>query len=49
LLVGTGFHANRNQVERLWVGLKEEQTVPTRYEETASSFMGVQCLAATLD
>ncbi len=42
-------YANRNQVERLWARLKEWRAVATRYEKTASSFMGVLCLAATLD
>jgi transposase len=40
---------NRNYVERLWARLKEWRAVATRYEKTASSFMGVLCLAATLD
>jgi transposase len=40
---------NRNQVERLWARLKEWRAVATRYEKTASSFMGVLHLAATLD
>ena len=40
---------NRNQVERLWARLKEGRAVATRDEKTASSFMGVLCLAATLD
>jgi transposase len=42
-------YTNRNQVERLWARLKEWRAVATRYEKTASSFMGVLCLAATLD
>src|SRR5215212_5825265 len=42
-------YANRNYVERLWARLKEWRAVATRYEKTASSFMGVLCLAATLD
>ena len=42
-------YANRNQVERLWARLTEWRAVATRYEKTASSFMGVLCLAATLD
>ena len=42
-------YANRNHVERLWARLKEWRAVATRYEKTASSFMGVLCLAATLD
>src|SRR3954449_6576959 len=42
-------YANRNQVERLWARLKEWRAIATRYEKTASSSMGVLCLAATLD
>ena len=40
---------NRNVVERLWARLKEWRAVATRYEKTASSFMGILCLAATLN
>ena len=40
---------NRNRVERLWGRLKEWRAVATRYEKTASSFLGVLQLAATLD
>ena len=40
---------NRNQVERLWSRLKAWCAIATRHEKTASSFMGVLCLAATLD
>ena len=40
---------NRNVVERLWARLKEWRAVATPYEKTAHSFMGVLCLAATLD
>ena len=40
---------NRNRVERLWGRLKEWRAVATRYEKTAASFMGVLCLAASLD
>ena len=40
---------NRNVVERLWARLKEWRAVATRYGKTASSFMGILCLAATLD
>lgn len=40
---------NRNVVERLWAKLKEWRAVATRYEKIGSSFMGVLCLAATLD
>jgi transposase len=42
-------YVNRNMVERLWNRLKEWRAVATRYEKTARSFMGVLCLAATLD
>ena len=31
---------NRNHVERLWARLKEWRAIATRYEKTASSFMG---------
>lgn len=40
---------NRNLVERLWARLKEWRAVATRYEKTANSFLGVLCMAATLD
>ncbi len=40
---------NRNVVERLWARLKEWRAIATRYKKTASSFMGVLCLAAALD
>jgi transposase len=40
---------NRNRVERLWSRLKEWRAVATRYEKTACSFMGVLCIAATMD
>src|SRR3954453_4259972 len=42
-------YANRNHVERLWARLKEWRAIATRYEKTASSFMGILCLAAALD
>ncbi len=42
-------YTNRTQVERLWARLKEWRAIATRYEKTASSFMGVLCLAAALD
>jgi transposase len=35
-------YTNRNQVERLWARLKEWRAIATRYEKTASSFMGIQ-------
>ena len=41
------FH--RNQIERMWGRLKEWRAVATRYEKTAASFLGVLCLAATMD
>jgi transposase len=40
---------NRNLVERLWARLKEWRAVATRYEKTARAFLGVLCLAATMD
>src|SRR3982750_2851730 len=40
---------NRNLVERLWGRLKEWRAVATRYEKTATSYLGVPCLAATMD
>jgi transposase len=40
---------NRNVVERLWARLKEWRAVATRYEKTASSFMGILCPAVALD
>jgi len=33
----------------LWARLKEGRAIATRYEKTARSFMGVLCLAASLD
>ena len=36
-------------IERLWGRLKEWRAVATRYEKTASSYLGVLCLAATID
>lgn len=42
-------YTNRNLVERLWARLKEWRAVATRYEKTATSFLGVLNLAATLD
>ncbi len=45
----TWIYHNRNRVERLWARLKEWRAVATRCEKTARSFMGVLCLAATLD
>src|SRR5947209_5814987 len=40
---------NRNLVERCWNRLKEWRAVATRYEKTERSFMGVLCMAATMD
>ena len=40
---------NRNRVERLWGRLREWRAVATRYEKTAASFLGVLCLAASMD
>jgi transposase len=40
---------NRNRVGRLWAKLKGCRAIATRYEKTASSFLSVLCLAASLD
>jgi len=40
---------NRHLVENLWARLKEWRAVATRYEKTARAFLGVLCLAATMD
>jgi transposase len=40
---------NNNMVERLWARLKEWRAVATRYEKTASCFMGALHLAAACD
>jgi transposase len=42
-------YTNRNLVERCWSRLKEWRAVATRYEKTERSFMGVLCMAATMD
>jgi len=42
-------YKHRNEVERLWGRLKEWRAVATRYDKLAQSFMGVLCLAATMD
>src|ERR671933_1950984 len=42
-------YTNRNLVERCWARLKEWRAVATRYEKTERSFMGVLCMAATID
>ena len=42
-------YVNRRRVEPLWARLKEWHAVATRYEKTATSFIGALCLAATLD
>ncbi len=43
-------YANRRLVENLcWARLKEWRAVATRYEKTARSFLGVLCMAATMD
>ena len=35
--------------ENLWARLKEWRAVATRYEKTARAFLGVLCMAATMD
>ena len=47
--VRRGFTKIAIGVERLWARLKEWRAVATRYEKTACSFMGVLCMAATMD
>ena len=42
-------YVHHNRVERLWGRLKEWRAVATRYEKLAQSFLGVLCLAATMD
>lgn len=42
-------YVNRNRVERLWARLKEWRAVATRDEKTATSVLGVLCLAAITD
>ncbi len=42
-------YQTRNRVERLWARLKEWRAVPTRCEKTATSFMSVLRMAATMD
>jgi transposase len=42
-------YANRRLVENLWARLKEWRAVATRYEKTARAFLGVLCVAATMD
>ncbi|ACL57916.1 IS5 family transposase [Methylobacterium nodulans] len=40
---------NSSRVDRLWARLKERRAMATRYEKTASSFLRVICLTATID
>ena len=48
-------YTNRNLVERFWSRVKgraakrTDRAVATRYEKTERSFMGVLCMAATMD
>jgi transposase len=42
-------YQNRNRVERFWSRVTEWRAVATRYEKTERSFMGVLCMAATID
>ncbi len=44
-----GIYQNRNRVERLWARLKEWRAIATYYEKIARSFLGVLCMAATMD
>ncbi len=40
---------NRNWLVRLWARLKEWRAVATRYEKTATSFLGVLSLGAAIE
>ena len=42
-------YGHRNESERLWGRLKEWRAVATRYWKLATSFMGMLCIAATMD
>lgn len=42
-------YRRRHRVEQLWGRLKEHRAVATRYEKTASSYLGVLYVAAALD
>lgn len=42
-------YQNRNRVERFWSRVKQWRALATRYEKTERSFMGVLCMAATMD
>lgn len=44
-----GAYRRRHHVEQAWGRLKEWRTVATRYEKTASSFLGVLHVAAAMD
>ena len=42
-------YGRRHRVEQLWGRLKEWRAVATRYEKTASSYLGVLYVAAAID
>ena len=42
-------HQHRNQIERLWSGLKEWRAVAIRCPKLAASCTSVLCIAATMD
>ena len=42
-------YRHRNEVKRPWGRPKKWRAVATRYEKLAASFMGVLCLAVTMD
>ena len=41
--------AARHLIENFFAKIKQFRAIATRYEKTATSFMGVLCLAAALD
>lgn len=42
-------YRNRHLVENFWARIKEWRAVATRYEKTATSFLGILSLASVVD
>lgn len=42
-------YVHRDRIERLWGRSKEWRAIATRYEKTATSFLGILCFAAAMD